>query len=77
MRLITVIAVFIMDLILSFWQLWEFIICKSAYAPKTMTDIITQPGQAGIEYWRFKIEDLWYRFALSFLLKSIAFLSEP
>jgi hypothetical protein len=24
-----------------------------------------------------KIEDLWYRFALSFLLKSIAFLSEP
>jgi hypothetical protein len=25
-----------------------------------------QPGQAGIEYGRLKIEDLWYRFALSF-----------
>jgi hypothetical protein len=31
----------------------------------------TQPGQAEIEYWRLNIEDLWYRFALSFLFKSI------
>ncbi len=31
----------------------------------------SQPGQAGIEDWRLNIEDLWYRFAPSFLLKSI------
>jgi hypothetical protein len=32
---------------------------------------MTRPGQAGIEYCRLKIEDLWYRFALSFTLQSL------
>jgi hypothetical protein len=35
---------------------------------------ITQPGEAGNEECRLKIEDLWYRFALSLQLKAIELL---
>ena len=45
------------------------VIVVAKHPHQTLT--LSQPGQAGIEYCRLKIEDLWYRFALSFLCSKV------
>ena len=45
------------------------------YPKETLKNSIpTRRSRNQIEYWRLNIDDLWYRFALSFLLKLIEFL---